>query len=506
MSLLRQFAGQTVIYGLGNILSKVFYFLVITSYLTNRFEETSEYGLYGSMYGFATLLVFSYRVDTAFFRFGSKEGTIDKSFSSAFIPLLFTTTFLVLMFIAFSSGISQLFGYEDYPHYFRWFAIIIGIDVISLVPFGKLRLENRAKTFVLLRIGNVVFSVILLLYFLEIYLPANPDGGLVKQIFPGLSNMVDYVFIGNLISSLFLFIALCFTIGKVSWKVDWGLWKKMVLYASPLIIVGIANSINQHFAPIIQNNYLPGDAEQKLSEVGIYTATLKLATLLALFNTAFNYAAEPFFFRNAANRNDKTIYAKVLNLYTICAVLCLVGLIYYIDIVKFIIGSEFRAGLYMMPILLFSFLMLGIYYNVSIWYKLADKNIYGGIISCVGVIVTLLLSITLIPKIGYLASAWASLACYSIMVLLAFYFGNKHYPIDYDKGKLLGFIVSATVMVMLAIGIDQLNLSYVISILIKTILFLSFGFFLFKQNKNLFMELIKPSEYPDVLTSDDTIN
>lgn len=491
MSLLRQFAGQTVIYGIGHILSRALYFLLLIFYLSNRFEDSYEYGLYGLMYGYATLLIvlMSYRIDTAFFRFGSKDGSLKSTFSSAFFPLIITTTILVLLIIAFSSQISGVLNLAQYPHYFRWFAIIIGLDVLSLLPFGKLRLENRAKTFMLLRIGNILLTMILLIFFLEFYLPANPDGGFLKQIFTSLSLDVDYVFIANIVSSFVLFISLLFTLGKLTWKVDWQLWKKMVLYAFPLIIVGIANSVNQYFSPQLQQAFLSGGNDQNIAEGGVYSLALRIASLLVIFNSAFNYAAEPFFFKNAANRNDKAIYAKVLNLYTLFAVLMIVGLMYYIDVMKIFLPPEYFGGLFTIPILLFAFLMLGIYYNVSIWYKLADKNIYGGLISSAGVIITLSLSFILLPQIGIVASAWSSLACYTGMVLLALYFGGKHYPIDYDIRKLLGLILMAIAMVVFALIIEKLNLTLPISLLIKTLLFIAFTILLYRQHRSLLKEL-----------------
>lgn len=506
MSLLRQFAGQTLIYGVGHILSRVLLFLVLNSYMTYRLEDLEEFGNFNIMYGWSTLLIvlLSYRIDTAFFRFGSKEGSLRKAFSSAFFPLLITTTIAVLLIITFSSEISDLLRMGDYPHYFRWFAIILGFDVISLLPFGKLRLENKAKTFMLLRVANVILMIVLVLYFLEVYFPANPDGGMLKKVFHGLNNEVDYVFIANLISSVLVFVGLLFTVGKISWKIDWNLWKKMALYSSPLIIVGIANSINQYFSPQLQQFFLGGDNSENITQAGIYSASLKIASLLVMFNTAFNYAAEPFFFRNAANKNDKQIYSKVLSLYTITAIVMLVGLIYYIDIFKYLIGTNYREGIHLIPIMLFAFLLLGVYYNVSIWYKLADKNIYGGLISCIGVVITLSISIILLPKIGYAASAWASLFCYGGMVLCAFYFGKKHYPIKYDLKQLFLLVCSSIIMILLAMVIDKLNLSILISILVKTILFLIFVFFLFKQNKSLISELIRPKEQVDVLTSGDS--
>ena len=495
MSLLRQFAGQTVIYGIGHILSRVLYFLVLNSYLTYRFQDSHEYGLYGLMYGYATLgiVLLSYRIDTAFFRFGSKEGNLGKAFSAAFFPLILTSLILVGVIVFFSGSISNQLGISEYPHYFRWFAMIIGLDVLALLPFAKLRLENKAKTFIFLRIGNILLTIILLLFFLEIYAPGNPDGGLLKQIFPGLSLEVDYVFIANLISSFLLFVILLFTLGKLSFKIDWSLWKKMILYSAPLIIVGVANSVNQYFSPQLQQAFLDGTTYENISQAGIYTASLRLAALLVMFNTAFNYAAEPFFFKNAANKNDKRIYAKVLTLYVLCAIVMVVALVYYLDIVKLILGPGFRAGLFVIPILLAAFLMLGIYYNVSIWYKLADKNIYGGLISIIGVGITLSVSFFLLPQIGIVASAWASLACYVGMVLAALYFGNIFYPIDYNYKKILSLLGLSLLMILFAFAIDKFGLGLVPSLALKTVLFLGFIYLLFKSNKKLLLELKSPN-------------
>ena len=502
MSLLRQFAGQTVIYGIGHILSRVLYFLVLNSYLTYRFEDSHEYGLYGLMYGYATLgiVLLSYRIDTAFFRFGSKDGELTKAFTAAFFPLILSTLVFVGAIILYSGSISNFLGISEYPHYFRWFAIIIGLDVLALLPFAKLRLENKAKTFMFLRIGNILLTIILLLFFLEVYYPANPDGGWVKQIFPGLSLEVDFVFIANLISSFLLFVFLLFSAGKISLRVDWSLWKKMVLYSAPLIIVGVANSINQYFSPQLQQLFLDGTTYENISQAGIYTASLRLAALLVMFNTAFNYAAEPFFFKNAANKNDRKIYAKVLSLYVICAIVMVVGLVYYLDIAKLILGPGFRAGLFVIPILLGAFLMLGIYYNVSIWYKLADKNIYGGLISVFGVGITLAVSFILLPQIGIVASAWSSFTCYTGMVLLALYFGNKFYPISYDYKKILSLLGLTLLMIFFAFLIDKLELSITISLGLKTVLYVGFLYFLFWSNKKLLMELKSPNS--DKLTNE----
>ncbi len=492
MSLLRQFAGQTIIYGLGKILPRIFYFFVLTGYLTHRLKDETEFGLYGLMYSFATLfiVIMSYRMDTAFFRFGSAKGSLQKAYNTAFLPLVLTTIILVTIVILFSQQISSAVRLGEYPHYFRWFAIILGFDVLALLPFAKLRLQNKALIFSLFKIGNILVSAVLILYFLEFYHSEHGFSGWLKPIFPALNLEVDFVFIANIIASIILFTFLVLTTGRFQFQVDLKLWKKMVIYASPLIIVGVANSINQYFSVQLQQYFLPDDNTENIRQAGIYRAAIGLASLLVMFNTAFNYAAEPFFFKNAARENDKTIYAKVLKMYSVAASIAIIILIYFLDVFQLILGPNYRDGVFVIPLLLFAFLMLGIYYNVSIWYKLSDKTIFGSYISLVGVVVTLTVSIILLPEIGFIASAIASLLCYATMVLLAYYFGKKHYPIAYDLKHLFTLL---TVLIFFLMGhyfLTKLDLGFAIYTIIRILLLALFVYWLFRTNRQLWNELL----------------
>jgi len=493
MSLIRQFAGQTIIYGVSHILSRILYYLVINSYLTYTLEDSLEYGLYTVMYSYATIIVvlLSYRIDTAFFRFGSGKGQLEKAFSTAFFPLIFTTVLFVAGIILFSEPLSATVKLGAYPHYFKWFAIILGFDVLSLLPFGKFRLENKAKKFAIYKIASIFLTIILIFYFLEYYHPKFGGDGWVQKMFPAWGSLVDYVFIANIFASIAIFLLLITNLKGIKFTVDWNLWKKMFWYSLPLIIVGVSNTINQYSSAQFQQFFLSGSNEENISEAGVYGAAMRLAALLIMFNSAFNYAAEPFFFQNASQKNDKNIYAKILSLYSIFAVAIIIMLVYNLELIAYLVDEQYRSGIYLIPILLLAYFMLGLYYNVSIWYKLSDKTIYGSYISLVGVLVTVVISYNFIPIIGFAGSAWAALACYSTMVILALLWGKKHYPIQYDYTKLISLMAIVIGLIFLNQWIVALNMSVPKLIITKSLILLGFISFLVFTNISLLTELRK---------------
>jgi len=440
------------------------------------------------MYAYATLLIviLSYRIDTAFFRFGSKEGMLNKAFSSAFIPLLVTTSFAVLLITLFKDSISEALQLGSYPHYFQWFAIIIALDVLALIPFAKLRLEEKPAKFMLYRVFNILFTIGIIFYFFEIY---DIEDGWLNSIFPSIQLKVDLVFIANLIASSLLLLFLLVELKGIRLKVDWKLWKKMVAYSSPLIIVGVANSINQFFAAPLQHAFLPYTPDENLAQAGIYSAAMRIAALLVMFNTAFNYAAEPFFFNNAAKTKDTKIYGKVILLYALISSVVVLGIVYFLDILQFIVGKNYREAMFIVPILLLAYLMLGFYYNISIWYKLADKTYFGSIISIVGSIITLMASSLLLPVLGYVASAWAALACYTVMVMMAFVTGQKHYKIEYPVNQILAILISVIILILVCLWINTFDLTIATSIIIKGFIFSVAVLFLLYYFRSIIKEL-----------------
>ena len=451
MKLLKQLAGETVIYGIGHILPRIFHYLIFSTYLTYKFTDNrSEYAIYLDLYAYASVLIvlFSYRMDTALFRFGRASETLESTYRNIIIPMLGTSAFLVGLGIFFSDPLATILTYPGRGYYIILFSLIIALDVIALIPLAKLRLESRAKTFVFFKLFNVAITVCLVLFFLEI-LPRFSEFPLL-EILPFIQSEIDFVFLSNLIASTIMLLGLIWVSPVQPGKVDFAQWRKMIAYAWPLIIVGIAGSINQFFGVPLQKYLLGNDVELNKDQAGIYGAVQKIPALLAMFTTAYNYAAEPFFFRNADRKDARQLYGDIALFFTILAGFVVLAIFVYIDLFQYFIGPSFREGLYIVPYLLIAYLFLGLYYNVSIWYKLSDQTKYGALIAIMGAIITLSLNVLLLGKIGYVASAYAALVCYLFMVIAAYHLGQIKYPIQYPIRKISSII--ALVIVFLFLG------------------------------------------------------
>ncbi len=437
MNRIRQFAGQTITYGLGHILSRILFFLLITVYLTYRLKDSYQYGIYTDLYAYVSILLvlFSMRLDTALFRFGAKSQNNPAAFGSALVAVFLSAVFVVSVGFLFDNKIASLLYYPESPHYVRWFSIILAFDILSLLPYAKLRLENKAAFFVYCKIFNVVFTVSLVLLFLEL-LPKEAFGKGVLSFIPLYRFEIDYVFLANLISSIAVFLVLLFSLRSTKFYFNSPLLKKMLYYSFPLIVVGICGSFNQYFAVPLQKFFLGEDVISNISSGGTYGASQKIASIFLLFTTAFNYAAEPFFFNNASEEDRNNLYGKICRLFVLIGGIIVLAIYLGIDLFKFLIDSSLREAIFVVPILLLAYLLLGIYYNISIWYKLSDKTIYGAFISFIGVIITSIISIVYLPKFGYSVSAWAALATFFTMVILAYFLGQKHFPIDYPVKKI----------------------------------------------------------------------
>ena len=486
MSVLKQLAGQTVIYGMSNILPRILHFVIFTIYLTYRFPNQVDFAVYLELYAYATiiLVLLVYRMDTAFFRFGNKEAEKERAFSTAMIPLIFTVIISSGLMYVFHQELATLIDYDHKPEYIKWFALILGFDALVALPYAKMRLDQKPKKFLFYRLLNIIITVAVVLFFLEIA-PGIGASDFVNQIYK-TENQIDYVFLANLIASAVVFLFMIPEFFKIKLQFDSTLWKKMFWYSLPLVLVGIAGNINQSFAAPIQKYFLGEDQIINMVNAGIYGAAAKMALLLNLFTVAFNYAAEPFFFNNADKKDAKKTYGLVALAFTITACLVILGITSYIDIVSNLLGPNYRAGVPVVPILLFAYLFLGLYYNFSIWYKLDDKTYWGAIISVIGAIITLIISITYLPSMGYVASAWAALVCYGVMTILGYVTGKKYYPIEYPLLKIVGYIIITLVLVIFYKYLEMFDLNYLTLFILKTSIIIGFIIFAwFKDGKSL---------------------
>lgn len=476
MSLIKQLAGQTVIYGMSNILPRILHFVVFTIYLTYRFPDQVDFAIYLELYAYATiiLVLLVYRMDTAFFRFGNKEKEKEKAFSTAMIPMIFTVAISAGLMYIFNEELAALIDYSHKPFYIKWFALILGFDALVALPYAKMRLDEKPRKFLFYRLLNIIITVLVVLFFLEV-VPKMSSQNFLTRIYVA-ENEIDYVFLANLIASLVVFVAMIPEFFKIKFQVDWQLWKKMFWYSFPLVLVGIAGNINQSFAVPIQKYFLGADQIDNMTNAGIYGAAAKMALLLNLFTVAFNYAAEPFFFNNADKKEAKSSYGKIALAFTIAACLALLAIVAYMDIISNILGPDYRAALPVVPILLFAYLFLGLYYNFSIWYKLDDKTYWGAIISILGAVITLAISIYYLPKMGYIASAWAALVCYFFMAIAGYLSGKKYFPISYPMTKIGKYILIALGLCFAFQFVDNQSLNKIMGLGIKTLGLIGFLF------------------------------
>ncbi len=493
MSLIKKLAGETAIYGVSSILSRILHYLLLTPYLTRVFEQ-DEYGIHALMYSFAALLLilFTYGMETAFFRFGTRDKNSEAAFSTASISLFVSTIFFVGFITLFSENIAAMLTQASDFRYVIWFGIIIGFDALAAIPFAKLRLENRPYKFALLKLINILINAMLIIFLLEIC-PKFLEGkgiGLIDRFYNN-DLKLDYVFLANLVASGIVLVLMLPEYLKIKLKFDITLWKEMFRYAMPLIIVGVAGVINRLIDRILLNNLLPGTDEENLATIGVYVAAARLAILMSLFITAFNYAAEPFFFKNANRKDSPEIYAKVGQIFALVGSFVFLGITMYMEVLQFILGKDFRSGLDVVPILLLAYLAFGMFYNFSIWYKITDKTRYGAYIAVAGAIITIAFNYMLIPIMSFYGSAYAALICFTFMALTAYFVGQKHYPIPYPMKKIGYYIGMAIAFFLISLKLNEfLNISDWMQLAVNTIVLLGYGVVIYLTDGKELKQLI----------------
>jgi O-antigen/teichoic acid export membrane protein len=366
----------------------------------------------------------TYGFETAFFNFTKKEDNKEKVYSTAMFSLLISSVIFIILSIIYSNTISEWMGYGIESRYVQYFAVIIGLDAISSISFAKLREEEKAVRFVVIRLLNIFSNIGLNLYFI---------------VYKGFG--IEYIFIANLISSVITILLLMPEMFISKFNFDTKLWKKMAIYAFPLLIAGLAGMTNETIDRILLKKLLPNPVIAA-SELGLYGAFYKLSIIMTLFIQTFRYAAEPFFFSQHKSNDNKKVYADVMKYFTIIMIVIFLGVTMFYDFVIGFLGEAYHdeRGFLVVSILLLANLFLGIFYNLSIWYKLTEKTKYGAYLSIFGAIITLILNFVLIPIIGFVGSAIATLVCYFSMSVASYFIGKRHFPIPYNL-KTIGLYI-----------------------------------------------------------------
>lgn len=454
----KKLASDTAIYGVSSIVGRFLNWWLVPYY--SFMFLPGEYGVVTNMYAYvAFFLVFlTYGMETSYFRFASKSDNPESVYSTSIISLFFTTLSFVLLASVFRHEIAGMLQYPDHPEYVLWFAIILGVDAFTAIPFARLRLNNRPLKFAFLKFVFIGFNIAFNLFFISLcpkLLQNNPDS-IVNFVYSADIG-VGYVFISNLLASLIILILLLPEIFRVTFTFDKKLMQQMLSYGFPILIVGLTGMVNQNIDKILIPFLVPED-QNPMFELGIYGANYKLAVLMNMFIQAFRYAFEPFFFARSSSKDDPRVYATVMKYFVIFGLLIFLGMVLFIDVIKIIVDSEYHEGLKVVPLILMANLFFGMYFTLSLWYKLTDKTRYGAYIALFGAAITLVLNIVLIPVMGYMGSAIAVFICFLIMMLISYFMGQKHYPVPYDIKRIGSYFLVAMVLYSLSFFTHDLSL------------------------------------------------
>jgi O-antigen/teichoic acid export membrane protein len=456
---IRKLAGETAIYGLSSILGRLLYFLLVPLYV--RVFSPSEYGVVTDLFSFVGLMLifYTYRFETAYFRYSTdKTLEAENVYKTALSSIFFSSLILSSVLFIFQKPIADLFQYPEYSYLIGICAAILAMDAIAEIPLSRLRLESRPLRFASIRLSGIALNIGSNLFFLLLcpWLMAHYSGDItfIRHIYnPEIG--IGYIFISNGLASVLQLLMLTPYI-KGNIKIpDKILLIKMLRYALPLILVGISFSINELLDRKIMIWLLPGSPDENKATLGAYGACYKLTMIMALFTQAFRYGAEPFFFKQKNEQNATGIYANVAHFYAIFALHGCLFTLLFLDQIKLILHPDYWIALGVIPILLLANLANGLYYNVSIWYRLTDKTLTGAWIAGIGAIITILLNIWWLPIYGFYGAAWATLICYGTMLILCFYLGKKYYPIPYRISGFLFYFFLATLTYGLSAWINS---------------------------------------------------
>ena len=417
---MKSLAKDTAIYGVSSIVGKFLNYLLVPLY-TYVLKQTADYGIVTNLYAWTALLlvILTYGMETGFFRFANREDYDPRTvYKTSFVTLLCTSALFTMLVIIFHQPLANVLGYPDHSEFVEMMFATVAIDAFACIPFAYLRYQKRPIVFAALKLLFVLLNIGFNILFLVV---------LGK-------NDVFYVFLSNILATTIQTLCLLpFTMPKGG-QFSAPVLKEMLRYSLPLLVLGVAGIMNQTLDRILFPYLYTGDDAQ--AQLGIYGACFKVAMVMMMFTQAFRYAYEPFVFAKHKDRQSVEAYADAMKYYIIFSYLILLGVIFYLDIFRYIVSSAYWEGLKIVPVVLWTYVFQGIYFNLSFWYKLTDETKWGAYFSLIGLAITLVLQIVFVPIIGYWASCGSSLVCYFVIMLLSFFIGQKKAPIPYDLRRI----------------------------------------------------------------------
>jgi O-antigen/teichoic acid export membrane protein len=456
LSTAKKFAGQTAVYGLSTIFSRMLSFFLTPLY-TAAYKHGSSYGILTIMFSYASILnaVMAFGMETTFFRYLNKHADKKQQvYNNAFYAIVGVTIVFLLFTVPFTRQIAVMIQAgdktpaADFERYIHYFIAILVIDAWCVMPFAKLRADGRPGRYSTVKFINVIIFIALNLTFIWAlpFWTAHhlPGTGLITPWY--IKGWVGYVFLSNLIASFITLLILLPELLKLTFDLDRKMLVNMFSYSWPVLIANLSFLVNENLDKLLLSKMLPQNIS--VDQVAIYGACAKIALFLSIFVQAFRLGAEPFFFSHAKNKNAGVTYARIMNYFVIMIAIIFVALVANIELLKnFVRDPKLWVGLDAVPPLVFGYVSLGIYMNLSVWYKLSDQTKYGLYISGIGAVLTIVLNVIFIPKYSYMASAWISFIAYTVMMILSYFWGQKNYPIPYNIKKNLAYIVTSIILV-----------------------------------------------------------
>lgn len=482
MAGLKSLAKDTAIYGLSSIIGRFLNYLLVPLYTIKLSAASGGYGVVTNIYAMTALLlvVLTYGMETGFFRFANKKDEDPlKVYSSTLITVGGSSVLFVLFCLVFIEPIAGFLGYADHPEYIAMMAIVVALDAFQCIPFAYLRYRKRPIKFAGIKMLFVVSNILLNLFFLVLcpWLNAHSPETISWFYDPGYG--VGYVFLANLICTSLQMLFFVNELRGFQYVLDKALIKRMFSYSFPILILGLAGILNQTVDKIIFP-FLLDNANEARVQLGIYGAASKIAMVMAMFTQAFRYAYEPFVFGKEKDGDSRQTYASAMKFFVIFTLLAFLAVMFYMDILRYIITPDYWPGLKVVPIVMAAEMFMGVYFNLSFWYKLIDETRWGAYFSLIGCIIIVLLNIIFVPIYGYIACAWAGLAGYFTVTLLSYFVGQKKYPINYDLKGIGLYVLLAAVLYVASVFIVPENV--VFRLLFRTGLLFVFIAFIVKKD------------------------
>ena len=482
MANLKSLAKDTAIYGLSSIVARFINYLLVPIQTARFAASGGEYGIITNVYAYVSLLIIilTFGMETTFFRFMSKEGEDPKKvYSTALTMVMMTSLISAVLLMLFLYPIATTAGYADHPEYVAVMYITVAIDAFMAIPFAYLRYLHKPIRFALLKIINILLNITLNLLYL-IVLPTLKLNlfGIYDEMF---TLDVAYVFYINLFCTCTTLLMLWKEWTAVPFKIDKETCKRMLSYTWPLLVMGFAGQLNQAASQILFPYLFDGTQEEARAQLGTYGACIKIAMIMVMITQAFRFAYEPFVFGKSKDKDNRETYAQAMKYYLIFTLLAFLVVMGYLDILKYLVGESYWDGLRVVPIVMAAEIMFGVFFNLSFWYKLTDRTIWGAYFSGIGAMVLIVIDILLIPKFSYMACAWAGFAAYSTSMLLSYFIGQRYYPIAYPIRQMSQYVI-LTIFLFVGMQYASNMLPLWATLIVNTLLIAVFAVYLVKKD------------------------